>query len=164
MDEIVNVVVERFFSMCVSEGELVDEDARQQWLSENLDSSFVWLGDKELIDMADEGLEHHGSFTIEGQSTVRQSLTFLAYYGIESNVNSAIQSSIDEHNLDECDGLSDSAPFDHDPDHVDDDLCYWHRPRWAVWKQIDELGLWADFTKSNPPNAIERLRDAIDAD
>ena len=158
MDDPVKDVVDNYFCVCIADGELMGDDAKNRWITENIDGQSGRLDDRELIDMADEGVEHYGSYTIEGKSTVRQALEFLAFYAIESKVHQRIQELVDEHELAECGGLSDSAPFDHDPERIDDDdLFYWRSPRWAVWKQVDELGLWADFTSDHEPTAVDRL-------
>lgn len=162
-DKWVTEVAESYFGECVGAGELMGESEQYEWVTQTVDGAgFGDLDDTALIEMADKGLQSHGSFEISDKYTVRGALNTLAFYGLESGVNTRIRDLIGEHNLDLCDGLSDSPPFDTVAEDLDGDFSLWRRPRWAVWKYVEELGLWADFTTIHPPSAIDRLGDAIE--
>jgi hypothetical protein len=70
---------------------------------------------------------------------------------------------VKEHDLDLCGAVSDSPPYDHEPEEYGDEgLCLWRQPEWAVWKHIEDLGFWADFTDINPPGGLDKMKDSID--
>lgn len=163
LTEIIKDIVDGYFSECVADGEIAEKDT---YVREHLDGwspSFSEL--HELVELAEEGLDNEGSYELNSKTGVRSGLAYLAWDAVCSRCHQAIDDAVKEHDLDLCDGISDSPPDgesdDYDGSHIDG-LMVWRLPEWAVWKHVEELGLWADFTTICPPLGLDVMKQSID--
>lgn len=166
--DVTDRIVEAFLDHCLGEGEVVKDF--DDWLNEYCDRTEISnLNRNDYMSLADDGLKEYGSYTIDHNSGVEQAIDFLAVYGLLSAAHQAVNSFIDEHDLELTDALAREPPVTK-WDYVNDDGIHFifenedEDVEYAAWREIElgaEKKIWAQVTSYHPMTGIDAMREAV---